>query len=217
MSDTGRDAAVDRGAADRGAITRHRRRGESLPARLGVGVLVLGALAVGGLVNSRAPDTDHRERPFVTTGVVGKAVDARAFDVTVLSVRGTMKLAQSGKWHDTGGVWVLVRVRLAARDEPATVGYAAVRDAADRTYLATVRITQPLVARPLQPGIPVEGEIAFEVPPKVGPTLAIRLAAPLLDQRMDAVAEIPLKIKSSMVDQWLKETDVTTLDDAEVV
>jgi hypothetical protein len=198
-------------------VIRHRRSGQGLPARLGVGVLVLAALAVGGVISSRAPDVDHRERPFVTTGTVGKRVDARAFDVTVVGVRGTMKLARSGTWHDTGGVWVLVRVRLVAHKEPASVGYAAVRDSADRKYLATNRITQPLAGRSLQPGIPVEGEFAFEVPTKVAPTLSVRLAGPPLDQRMDAMAEVPLNITRSMVDQWRKETAITKLDDPEPV
>jgi hypothetical protein len=198
-------------------ITRHRRSGQGLPAQLGVGALVIAALAVGGLISSRTPDVDHRERPFVSSGTIGKRVDARAFDVTVLGVRGTMKLARSGVWHDTGGVWVLVRVRLVARDEPASVGYAAVRDSQDRTYLATNRITQPLQGRSLQPRVPVEGELAFEVPAKVAPTLSVRLAGPPLDQRMDAMAEVPLKITKSMVDQWLKETAITKLDDPEPV
>lgn len=191
--------------------SRHRRGGQGLPARLGVGALVLAALAVGGLISSRTPDVDHRERPFVTTGTIGRPVDARAFSVIVLGVRGATKVARSGVWHDTGGVWVLVRVRLVARDEPASVGYAAVHDSKDRTYLATNRITQPLQGRSLQPGIPVEGEFAFEVPSKVAPTLAIRLAGPSLDQRMDAMAEVPLRITKSMVDEWQRDTEITKL------
>lgn len=197
-------------------VARHRRPSAS-GRRAGAGVLVLAALAVGGLINSRAPDTDHRERPFVNTGPMGRPVDARAFDATVLGVRGTMKLARAGQWHDTGGVWVLVRVRLVAHDEPVLVGYAAVRDSAGRTYLATTRITQPLFGRPLQPGVPVAADIAFEVPPKVAPTLAVRLAAPPLDQRMDAMAEVPLKITPAMVDGWLKDQSITRLDDPQAV
>jgi hypothetical protein len=197
-------------------VARHRRPGAS-GRRAGVGVLILAALAVGGWVNARVPDTDHRERPFLTTGTMGRPVDARAFHVTVLGVRGTMKLGRAGQWHDTGGVWVLVRVRLVSRDEPVLVGYAAVRDSAGRTYRATTRVDQPLFGRPLQPGVPVEADIAFEVPPKVAPTLAVRLAAPPLDQRMDAMAEVPLGITEAMVDGWQKDQTVTRLDDPQAV
>jgi hypothetical protein len=196
-------------------VVRHRRP-SAVRRRTGGAVLVLAALAVGGLVNSRTPDTDHRERPFVATGAVGRSVDARAFDVTVQGVRGTMKLGRGANWHDTGGVWVLVRVRLVARVEPVLVGYAAVRDSAGRTYRATSRIEQPLDGRTLQPGVAVSAEVAFEVPPAVAPTLALRLAGPLLDQRMDAMAEVPLGITAAMVDGWLKDEKITRLDDAEV-
>jgi hypothetical protein len=198
-------------------ITRHRRPGQSLPGRLGVGVLILAALAVGGVVNSRTPDTDHRERPFVATGTIGRAVDVRTFEATVLGVRGTTKLAYSGEWHDTSGIWILVRLRLAARDKPASIGYAAVRDSKDRTYLATTRISQPLLSRVCQPGIPVEGEVAFEVPPAVAPTLSIRLADPVLDQRLDAMAEVPLRITKSKVDQWRSDGAITKISDTEAV
>jgi hypothetical protein len=198
-------------------ITRHRRPGQSLPGRFGVGVLVLAALAVGGVINSRAPDTDHRERPFVATGRVGSPVNVRTFEATVLGVRGTTKLARSGKWHTTGGIWVLVRLRLVARSEPTQVGYAAVRDAKDRTYLATTRIEQPLQSRSLQPGIPVEGEIAFEVPPAAAPTLSVRLAEPLVDTRMEAMAEVPLDITRSKVDQWRTDQDIMKIADTEAV
>lgn len=189
-------------------VRRHRRPGEGIPGRLGVGVLILAALAVGGVISSRAPDTDHRQRPFVSTGSMGKPVGARTFDVTVLGVRGTMKLARLGKWHDTSGVWILVRVRLVARNEPATLGYAAVRDADGRSYLATTRITQPLHGRTLQPGVPVEGEVAFEVPPAVAPTLSVRLAGPPVDQRMDAMAEVRLRIDKAMVERWRRSPDI---------
>jgi hypothetical protein len=125
-----------------------------------------------------------------------------------------MKLGRGANWHDTGGVWVLVRVRLVARAEPAQVGYAAVRDSAGRTFLATTRIDQPLDGRTLQPGVAVTAEVAFEVPPAVAPTLAFRLAGPLLDQRMDAMVEVPLGITAPMVDGWLKDEKIARLDDA---
>jgi hypothetical protein len=111
--------------------------------------------------------------------------------------------------HDTSGVWVLVRVRLVARNEPILVGYAAVRDADGRTYLASNRIELKLVmgGRDLQPGVPVEGEIAFEVPRGAAPSLSLRLARPPLDQRMDAIAEVPLGISGAMVNKWLAQAE----------
>jgi hypothetical protein len=195
------------------AISRHRRPGSKAPTKLGAGALILAALAVGGVITSGTPDTDRRQRPFVRAGAMGQAVNARSFDVTVLGVRGAAKVAEDGLEHDTSGVWVLVRVRLVARDEPVLVGYAAVRDAGGHTYLASNRLDLKLVmgGHDLQPGVPVTGEIAFEVPRDAAPSLSLRLASPLLDQRMDAVAEIPLGIDNTMVDKWLAQTEAATV------
>jgi hypothetical protein len=172
-------------------------------------VLILAALAVGGVITSGTPDTDRRQRPFVRTGAMGQAVNARSFDATVLGVRGAAKVSDAGQVHDTSGVWVLVRVRLVARNEPILVGYAAVRDADGRTYLASNRIELKLVmgGRDLQPGVPVEGEIAFEVSRGAAPSLSLRLARPPLDQRMDAIAEVPLGISGAMVNKWLAQAE----------
>lgn len=175
--------------------------------RLGVGALVVAAIAIGGTINSSTPDVDARERPFIQTARQGDAVDVRTFDVQVLEVRGAKKISRSGKVRDSVGVWVLVKVRAEARREPVLLGYAALRDERGRTFYATQRISQPLAGgRTLQPGLPVEGEIAFEVPADVT-ALSIRLAKSPLDQRMDAMAEIALGADRATVEGWLDEKE----------
>jgi hypothetical protein len=64
----------------------------------------------------------------------------------------------------------------------------------------------------------VEGEIAFEVPRDVATSLRLRLAAPLLDQRMDGMAEITLpKVDAATVDKWATQQDPVIMERPEVV
>ena len=189
-----------------------------LGSRLGIGALLIAAIAVGGLVKSATPDADTRERPFVRTGRLGETVDARTFEVRVLDVRGAKEIVRSGRTRTTGGVWVLVKVQAVARGEPTTIGYAALRDGRGRLFHATERITQPLArSRTLQPGIPVEGEIVFEVPVEAATDLSIRLAWTSIDQRMEAMAEVPLDIDAAMVAAWRAQAGPVTVADATVV
>ncbi|MBF9127597.1 DUF4352 domain-containing protein [Plantactinospora sp. S1510] len=181
------------------------RRLARIGSRLGVGVLVLAALAVGGPLAALRPTSDVRERPFVQQGGFGELASVRTFEATVVSVRGAAKVSQRGRVYDTAGVWVLVRVRLSATDEATTVNYAALRDERERSHQQTARLEQPLTSssRTLQPGIPVEGEIVFEVPRDTATRLWLRLAQPVLDRRMDAMAEVPLlPVPRSTIDRW---------------
>lgn len=212
------------GAAGMNDVRRHRApRGpvhEALAAlgtRLGVGAVLLAAVAVGGVVQAAAPDADTRERPFLRTGSIGEPVDGRTFEVRVLGTRGAKEVSRSGKTRATGGVWVLVRVRVVARAEPTVLSYAAVRDARGRVFVATERISQPLAGgRALQPGIPVEGEIVFEVPQDAAAGLSVRLATTSIDHRLDAMTEIGLGIDSATASAWLAEAEPAVLADEEV-
>src|SRR5262249_4915804 len=119
-------------------VTWATRLGNALLATL----LVLAALLVGGAIAAPVPNPHRREQPFVRTGALGRAIDGRTFDATVLGVRGGTRLSGGGQAHDTSGIWVLARVRLVAHREPVTVGYAALVDSQDRVFRATGRITQ---------------------------------------------------------------------------
>jgi hypothetical protein len=187
-----------------------------LSARGGIAALIIAAIAIGGVVNSYTPDTDARERPFARTGAVGERVDVRSFDATVLDVRGGTKLTRSDKIYETGGVWVVVRVRLVARDKAMLLGRAFVDDGRGHQYRLSDRIIQPLSIRTLQPGIPAEGEIFFEVPKDAATRLTIQLSPRPFDQRMDARAEVPLDIDQAKVDSWLAASKPIEVEDAKV-
>ncbi|HZN74736.1 MAG TPA: DUF4352 domain-containing protein [Micromonosporaceae bacterium] len=201
-------------------IARHRAK----RSRFATGVLLLGALAIGGVVTAVTPDTDVHARPFAHRGTVGEPVDGRTFEATVVGFRGaarfaTDEIAAPDKEHDTDGIWLIVTLRVVAKDKTTTIGYGAVRDARGRTYLASTRIDQPLVGsgRDLQPGIPVEGDVVFEVPRDAVTSLDLLLADPSLDLRLDALVEVPLPIDATMVDQWLRIPSPGKVSDPKVV
>ncbi len=191
----------------------HRKASLSGRQRVGAGALIIAALAIGSAMQVYQPSITNEQGPYVRTAAVGHVIDVRTFDATVLGVRGAAVITQRGVKHDTSGVWIIVKVKLVARGEPTGIGYAAVRDGKGNTYRASERIDQPLAtaAHTLQPGIPVAGEIAFEVPVSATTDLAIRLADKPFDQRMDAMAEVHLPIDPDTVRKWKADTSGTTV------
>lgn len=191
--------------------------------RARVGMLLIAALAVGGVVANWRPlngdRADLRERPYIAVGEVGDSVSARTFEAELVSVRGAGLLGVDAKRYETGGVWLLVRVKITATTEDTRVGYAALIDDRDREFLASTRCTQPLApgGRTFQPGVTVEGEIAVEVPRDVATSMRLRLAANSLEHRMDAMAEFSLpKVDTAKVDTWAAQKDAVIMEAAKV-
>jgi hypothetical protein len=172
--------------------------------RLFAVVLVLAALGVGRAILAVEPDTDEREQAYLRSGAVGERIDVRTFDLTVVSVRGAAKVTAFGRDYDTSGVWVVVRVRMTAKVEPTRAGYAAVRDGRGRLYTSTDRFPQSLVGggRMGQPGVTLEGDVAFEVPTAVATDLVLLVAENSIDQRMSVEAVVPLPIDEAAVARW---------------
>jgi hypothetical protein len=169
-------------------------------------VLLAVTLVVGTRLDTWAGPREGRYRPFQVTGRMGQTVDARWFDLTVRGIRGAGVVQYFGKPRTTGGVWVLVAVRLTARAEPSRIWFAAVEDARGRTFRPSDRVDQPLVTLggASQPGIPIEGEIVFELPRDTAGGLSLLVSgAPAGDTRMDVEARIPLpRIARATVDAW---------------
>ncbi|MFY1690827.1 hypothetical protein [Plantactinospora sp. WMMB782] len=192
--------------------------------RAGAGTLIVAALAVGGAIASWRPvnggGAESRERPFVQAGRFGEPVSTRVFEATVLDVRGAGKVADGRTSYDTAGVWIILRVRLVIRDRATSIGYAALRDERDREFRATTRFSQSLVGagRVLQPGIPVEGDLAFEVPRDAATRLSAHFAEQLIDTRMDDLAEVPLpSVDRARVDEWASAPEPVALASARPV
>lgn len=170
--------------------------------RLGTTALVALTVGAGGVAHAYKPDPKVQQRPFIHTGHKGDRVDARTIDAQLLNVRGGAIVSSRGAPHDTSGVWIVVKVRLTAHGEPSQLGQVAIRDGQDRTFRASARIDNNPPLRQLQPGIPVDCEIAFEVPKDVPLPIAARLATALLDLRMDGVAQLELDVTAAQLQQW---------------
>lgn len=195
---------------------RHRQTGplSRFLQRTGSTLLVIVTLAAGSLVIGFTPDTDARERPFLASGAPGERVETRLFEVTVLRARVASVIKVGGWKHPTQGRWVILRIRLVARHEALAVAYAAIHDAEGRSFRASDRLRQPLIdgSRTLQPGIAVEGEVAFEIP-KDATGLSARFAADSTSHRMDSMSDIDLPIGDSAV--WL-DPEPVRIDEIEV-
>ena len=166
-------------------------------------VVLLGTVSLGIRLKTYADDVDAAQRPFAVQADPGEPAYGRTFVATALEVRGAGAIRDSGVDHTTNGVWLIVKVRLAALDEPVGVGYVALRDAAGRVYLASNRIDQPLVRyRTLQPNLPVVGEFAFEVPRDVAGSPTVLLAESV-ELRMDTMLELRLEpLSPETVKKW---------------
>lgn len=170
--------------------------------RLGTTALVALAVGAGGVAHAYEPDPALQQRPFIRTGHKGDRVDARTFDARLLDVRGGAIVSSRGAPHDTSGVWIVVKVRLTGHGEPVQLGQVAIRDGDDRIFRASARIDNNPPLRQLQPGIPVDCEIAFEVPKNVPLPIAARLTTALIDIRMDGMAQLELEVTTAQLEQW---------------
>jgi len=187
----------------------------------GVGTLALLAAVVvsTGVIGEQRLSTDERYREFTVTGETGTWVSTDTFHVEVRSTQAAGVVAdQSGWQYQTSGVWLLVEVRLVARTEPTTIGYAAVRDDRGRTWRATDRLEQPLLhwSYPLQPGLPVAATLVFEVPTDAASSLTLRLSE-RADPRMRLVVQIPLRVPATQVTAALADPEPTVVEPPRLV
>lgn len=195
-----------------GLARRARETVPRLPRLATAGGLVVLTLLAGGWLERVAGPGDGATRPFVRTGQVGEAVDARMADVTVLGMRGGSLIKSYGKALDTAGVWVFLRIRVTPRTESAAIEWARLTDGKGRRFDLTMRIDQKMTFATSQPGLPVEGELVFEVPRNLVGPLSVQLACPRIDQRMDAVAQIELPALSpGTVAGWVADKTVLEL------
>jgi hypothetical protein len=201
---------------------RHRGLAASGRNRLTAAILLLAALALGTTAIQLTPDFEDRVRPFVRTGKVGEAVDVREFSVTVLGIRGGTRLKNASTLsetiYQTDGVWLLVKVRVRAFKGSTNFRGAALASADGRVYDASMRpsTTSNVQGRTLQPGIPVEGEIVFEVPKDVARDVTLQIAIEV-GARLDAQAEVRMKTDASTVRSWTESTQPISIAPVVVV
>lgn len=188
---------------------RHRNLGplQRFLARTGSVLLVIAALGVGDFILRITPDVDKQQRPFLTEGEQGQAVDAREFAATLVNVRTAGAVKAANFIHPTQGVWLILRMRFVALKKPIQINYAAVVDDQGRSFYASDRLKQPVIdgSRVLQPGIILEGDVAFEVP-RDATGLTVQFSNAGLTRAMQAVTDITLPLNETV---WLDRAPVT--------
>ncbi|WP_238015334.1 hypothetical protein KZZ52_49365 [Dactylosporangium sp. AC04546] len=195
---------------------RHRRPRASLRARLTTAALVLVTLVAGSLIILAKPDQARLQRPFFVSGTAGGPVSLHTLTVTVLETTGAPKLQTSRGVLETTGMWVTVRLRVVATEEPVMLQYARLRDDRDRLFHATNRVDQQLAGgRMFQPGIPVEGTVVFEVAKDARAlTLLVSHDPGTLNIQLEGVAEIELPAPA---EAWRTQEKPVTVPSAKVV
>jgi hypothetical protein len=171
-------------------------------------LLIVLAVAAGGLLITYLPGSVEMTRPFVQSGRIGETVDGVSFTVVVLGVRGAQKV-QDGDDNevDTNGVFVLVEVKVLAKTEGVIVGHLTVVDRSGRTFSQPDRIEQRIgPGYRFEPGIPIEGDIAFEVPQDALPGLVLHVSGQaFVEANYEAVAEVDLGIDGATATKWADE------------
>jgi hypothetical protein len=192
-------------------------------ARLGAAVVALLTLVAGQTIIDAEPDVNEIVAPFYVAGSPDQRVQVGSVAVTMLGVRGAATLVRpDGGVIDTTGVWIIVRVRLEATTSTTTVNYAAVADGRGRSFRLSGRFRQGFSEgmRDLHPGIPVAGEMAFEVPRDAATSLTLRVAESYDAVRgleMRPVTDIKVPVTADALAGWLGESTPATVQDAKVV
>jgi hypothetical protein len=141
----------------------------------------------------------------------------------LLGARGAAKAGpEDGFSTDTAGIWVIVRVRVEATDKTTRASYFALADKKNRTFRATARFKQRLADGTvvLEPGIPIEAEIAFETPrdTATGLTLRVReLDSAIFGEDLSAVTDIRVPVSDADVSRWLHDPAPASLATPKVV
>lgn len=168
-----------------------------MSARLGSLLLILAsALALYGMQRS-TPRYMDLTGPIVERGVMGVAVDTRLFQATIERVQFARQLAYrrlgAEQVRDTGGVWAIVWLRLAAADTSATMAEAAWLGPDGLAYRHTDRLSLARGVPPyaLDPGLPRSVRLVFEIRPDQARGAALLLSS-RYGPRLDSQARIAL-------------------------
>ena len=182
-------------------------------------LLIVATVLVGNVIVENLPGTQEMFRPFVHSGPMGVELDAQALTATVVSVQGgqSVTTTRDGTYR-TDALFLVVHVVLTARKAPANLAHASVVDRTGRVFEYSGRLRQGFNLRPLQPEIPTEGDLVFEVPRDSATGLVVRLSPDLIGRQhnQQRVIEVDLGIDQADVDRWLSGNQPVPTSDPEV-
>lgn len=125
-------------------------------------------VAIVGLYRLTPTQADFQQ-PVQVNGTAGKVVQTPRFEITVEGVRvgKKLKVPRTKPDRETSTSWVVVDAIVTARKDPMHLGTVTIRNAGGVQYRATNRnaISRvDLLGFEFQPGIPVRGSFAVEMP-----------------------------------------------------
>ena len=191
--------------------------------RVGGVVLIVVTFLAGQALLRTSPGENERAAPFFVPGHAFQPTTVDGLLVTVQGLRGAAKLHPAeGPALTAKGVWVLVRLELMATSHTTTAAYLALADRHGHTYRPSTRLAQGLTegSPKLQPGLPVNGEVAYEVPREFLTELSLRAAEhydEALGLRSRAVTDIAIQVSPADADRWAAEPDPAVLAVTQVV
>lgn len=175
---------------------------------------VLVAVATIGALVSLRMNYDSKLAPFVVAGRVGDPVAARAFIATVGAVELAAAMSAqndaeevTSKSLSSGGVWLVVHLRLDARREPISLLTANLQSADGYQYaavgprvegLGNLPYSRKLLnLRTTQPGLANDGLLLFEVPRARLAGLHLQVSQAAGGAKLDSLADIDLGIDAA--------------------
>ncbi|MGA9748134.1 MAG: hypothetical protein WBQ50_11820 [Nocardioides sp.] len=181
-------------------------------ARTGVGVLVIAALAAGRAVTDAMPLTPDGARmaaaPFVRDGEVGNPLDLRWAEIEVTRVREAAAVDYL-TLVGSPGVFVVVDLRVVAKQEPRHLGGLHLVDREGRRYDRDTRTGFTFTQAPT--GIDWYITVAFDVPPEALPGLELEVAIgedPWWDNRRDEIGHVDLGLGEDDVERFTGTRDI---------
>ncbi len=146
-------------------------------------LLVAAAVAVLWGMQRTVPNYNRLVAPIETGGEPGLFVRGRTVAARVdrLMLARTVRLHRFGRAQtfDTSGVWLIVRATAMSVEGPAMMADAVIETADGSRYQQTERISSArdlLSSKTLQPDVPTEGDLLFELPRDALPGAALLLA-----------------------------------------
>jgi hypothetical protein len=173
--------------------------------RVGTAALVLAGLAAGRVVTGAFDSTDAINAPYLRAGALGRPVDLRYAAVTATRVDGSPCVSTGsgvGSEFRTAGVFLVVRLTIVTKKEPAEVRYAALTDRQGRTFLTSSVGRSSFSPGVGQPGVPRYASAVVEVPRDAVAGAHLRIALNSLDQRRDDMADIDLGLTATQAAEW---------------
>lgn len=178
-------------------------------------LLVVAALFVGSYLKGHLPTPESfRDAPYLHAATVGQRVSLRTADVTVTGVQAAKRVEHLGTVGQTPGVWLVVDLTWAARDQPALLAGSAPRVIAGdgRAFGGSQAVVA--VCGPAQPGLPLACQLPFEVAADALEGARLHIPAGAGDADADDVADIDLGITAERAAQFRSTDAQVKLADA---